>query len=110
MGVNDDIKTLNILTFSSADQIEESGIFPSPPKLLAKLSEISIDDLKDSLSQFIDSLEKVIEPLSENQQQFDVDTLTFNIAISGSGKISLIGEMAAGMNSGVSVTLKRKRG
>lgn len=50
----------------------------------------------------------VAEALPQSRADYEVNSLTFALSINGSGKISLIGELAAGVTSGITITLKKK--
>lgn len=99
--------TISVLT----NQIEEGNkprsMFPFPVKGLA-LNLIATNKFEASLSDCVKELYKVVEKLPESSENYSTDSLTFSLSINGAGKISLVGEVSAGITSGITITLKRK--
>lgn len=99
-------KKISILTFQTPTGPE--SMFPSPTKIIAKHSEVEYEKLKEGLSGLVKKLIDIVESLPRHREDYEVDNLTFALSISGSGKISLIGELSAGATSAITITLKKK--
>jgi len=104
----EDTDMISILT----TQVEQGGqgrtMFASLPKAMTRYSQITAEKLGESLSGFIKTLSKVIETLPEPGGNYGLDSLTFSLSMDGRGKIFLIGELSAGVTSGITITIKRR--
>lgn len=103
------VELISILTIQSQDVTEERAMFPSPTRILARSTEVAAETFRDSLSGFVKMLGTVVQGVPELCGGYRVDTLTFSLDVNGSGKISLVGELSAGITSGITVTLKKER-
>lgn len=100
-------KKISIMTYQT--EKEPESMFPSPSRMVAKYSDLEYGKLKKSLSDFVNMLADIVETLPEPHRDYEVDNLKFALSINGSGKISLIGELSAGVTSGITITFKKKR-
>lgn len=99
-------KYVSIITYEQQKQMDT--MFPSPGKFVAKSSQIAIEQLKGNVSEIVNNITELLEELPERSTNFQIDEMSFSLSINASGKISLIGELSAGMNSGITLTFKRK--
>jgi hypothetical protein len=99
--------TISIVTLEP----EEKGahtILPSIGKnVVQKISSIDSKRVSKELGRIITMLSKMVESLPESSSGYNVSTLSFSLSINSSGKISLIGEVGAGVTSGITVTLTK---
>lgn len=100
-------KKISILTYQA--EKEPESMFLSPTRMIAKYSDLGYEKLKESLSDFVNRLADIVETLPKSHGDYEVDNLTFSLSINGSGKISLIGELSAGVTSGITITFNKKR-
>lgn len=98
-------RTISVLT----GEMQSESLFPATTKMLVKSSQLAIESVKRSLADCVESLEDIVDNLSDVDNQYDVDTITFSLSIDSSGKISLIGELSAGLVSSITITLKKKK-
>ena len=82
-------------------------MFPSATKTVEKLREIAVDTLQTDLQNPVDTLRGILNALPEADGNYEVDSLSFNLALSGTGRISLIAEVGTGMTASMTVTMKR---
>ncbi len=102
-----DIERISILTSSVQGEGETFSMFPSTPQIVAKVRQVAIEKLEENLADFVTLLGKVVQTLPESCGGYSIDALTFSLSVDGSGKISLVGELAAGFTSGIIITLKK---
>lgn len=99
-------KKISIITYQSEKGSE--SMFPFPTGMISKYSELGYEKLKENLSDFVNMLGEIVEALPDSHGDYEVDNITFALSINGSGKISLIGELSAGVTSGITITFKKK--
>ena len=97
-----------VLTVTSQDEDAQRGMFPSPTRMAAKLSNVPTGVLEENLAGIVKRLGKIVDELPELPKGCRVDTVTFSLAVNAAGKLALIGELSAGMTSGITITLKRQ--
>ena len=106
--IPNDTRQLSILT-TSTDQVDEKhNMFPSPTKVLSQSCKVGIETFTHNLTEVVEMLGDVIEKLPQSTGQYSIDILTFALSVNGSGKISLIGEIGAGVTSGITIMLKKR--
>ena len=101
-------KMISVLYMENPDNCGKNSLFPSTLGSLLKSKDISAENVSKNLSQFLNSLRSVISDLPDSCGPYDIDELSFSLSIDGSGKISLIGEVSAGIVSGITITLRKK--
>lgn len=106
--------TISITTFEIENSSESNSMFHSPnlsifDKVGKKVSLISTDRLGEDLSDFVKVLGNIVEKLPDSCGNYSLDTLTFSLSVDSSGKISLIGELSAGLTSTISITLNKNK-
>ena len=104
--VDQKIATINLITYEQQKQTE--SMFPRQGAFLAKCSQVTCDQLKGNLAECVSALSELLEGLPETTGSFQVEQATFALNVNASGKISLIGELAAGVSSSVTLTFARK--
>lgn len=110
MSVSNAVRVVTTETqeLETAFSSEARTMFPSLAKIVARSTEIATEKLSENLAGFVETLSAVLETLPESCGPYDVDELTFSLSLDGAGKISLIGEVSAGVTSGITLTLRRK--
>jgi hypothetical protein len=113
----EETKTITILVTTGLEDNESKSksIFPSrKPKVdltteraMVVAADIAVETLGDSLADFVKDLERIVEKLPDTCGAYNLDSLTFSLSVNGSGKISLIGEVAAGVTAGIVISLKK---
>ena len=71
------------------------------------VSELPIEKVKSSLSQFVSDIESIFDGLEEKIEHYNLDEIELRIALSTSGSISLIGAVETGIEGGISLKFKR---
>jgi len=74
-----------------------------------EVTRVAVGELSEQLAEFINSLSLVVDGLPSECGAYDVEELTFSLSVNASGKISLVGELAAGVSSGITVKIRKKR-
>ena len=97
-------KTISVLT----TETEELGMFPSPGRVAVKSTDIAVEVLEESLSGTLGRLREIVEALPTGNGIYDIETVSFALAINASGKISLVGTVSAGVDAAITVTLRRQ--
>ena len=99
--------TISILTLE-AEERSDRAILPSVVRNIAwKITSIETRLVSKELGRFINMLGKMVESLPESSGGYDVSMLSFSLSINSSGKISLVGEVGAGVTSCITVTLRK---
>ena len=101
-------RTISILTAQGPGM--RKSMFDESRSLTARCTRITCDKLKESFEEFVQLLREVVQGVPRQCGGYDVDSLTFALALDASGKISLVGELAAGMSSGITITLRKGSG
>lgn len=104
--VDQKIATINLITYEQQEQTE--SMFPRQRTFLAKCSQVTYDQLKGNLAECVSALSELLDGIPEADGSFQVEQATFALNINASGKISLIGELAAGVSSSVTITFARR--
>ena len=102
-------KVIYISNICPVESTETHAMFPSPTKGITKVSQITAKKLSENLSDLINSLQETMNTIPESCGPYSLDELTFSLAIDSSGKISLIGELSAGMTTGIVIKLKKDK-
>jgi hypothetical protein len=63
--------------------------------------------LAQNFTEFLSSFEDVVRATPQTIAQYSVSEITLNLGISVAGEVGLIGKVGVGLETGVSVTLKR---
>ena len=100
---------ISVVSFSSEETDQSHSMFPLVNRLTAKYSQISIETINRSLEDFLEVLEKAARNIPSACGSYDIDSLSFSLSLDGNGKISLIGEISAGVASSITLTLKKRR-
>ena len=86
------------------------SMFPSPEGVARAAMRMGQDVLAENLSGFIKVFGEVLDTLpSSCGKLWEVDELTCSLSVNGSGKVSLIGEVGAAIQSSMTITFKRNR-
>lgn len=104
--LENNMREISILTFEHKEEAET--MFPSVKKMVAKHTKVAADKLKKNISNFVKTIDDIVETLPKCRGIYEVDTLTFALSLDGSGKISLIGEISAGFTAGITITFKKR--
>ena len=99
---------ISILTFPESKEVDERSMFPSAKRIYLKASTVAVETVADNLSRFVGLVGKIITSIPDPAENYEVDTLSFSINLDGSGKVSLVGEVSAGFNSGITLTFKKR--
>lgn len=84
-------------------------MFPSPEGVVRATIRMGQDVLADNLAGFIKVFGEVLDTLpSSCGKSFEVDELTCSLSVNGSGKVSLIGEVGAAIQSSMTIKFRRK--
>jgi hypothetical protein len=102
-------KQISVLTVQTEDESQTLSVFPSPSKMLAKSSQVAIDTLAENLTAFVNALGEIVDTVPESCGKYNVDNMSFSLSVDGEGRISLVGELAAGFSSGITVTLRKQK-
>lgn len=104
----EDQKEITIVSSNIQEGEEAFTIFPTSVKAaVAKSTKVAVQKFRENLSEFLQLLGETIEGLPGSCGGYQVDTLTFSLSVNAAGKISLIGELAAGCTSGITITLTK---
>jgi len=103
--MNSNNKTISIL--STQKMPESNSMFPSTEEIATKCYEVGYKKFKENFSAFAEMLSQTVNDLPEISGNYQVDSITFSLAVNGQGKISLIGEISAGVSSGLTLTIKK---
>jgi len=103
----DDERTIKV--FSSISGNSEHGMFPSRTKIPGALTDITVHTLRENLAAVVAALNDAVSAMPEPDTGLVIDQMSFSLGVDGSGRVSLLGisEVAAGMNSSISVTFKK---
>lgn len=104
-------ETISILTHvheeATGTDPSKRSMFPKPSANLLEYAEIPAEQLANNLEKFMNSLQTVVKKIPSTVGDYDVDEITFSLSINGSGKVSLVAELAAGFSSGIEVKIKK---
>jgi hypothetical protein len=104
--------TISILTQKSSE-IENGkkqilGLGGLSRTIEIESTSVKISEFKENIKDFTEKLTDIMDSIPNKSKTFEVDTIEFNLSVNGAGKISFIGEVSAGFQAGMSITLKRK--
>ena len=105
----ENLKEISIITSNIQEDEETFTMFPTPVKAVVKSTKLAVKKFRENLTEFLGLLSEAIEDLPDACGGYQVDSLTFSINVNAAGKISLVGELAAGCTSGITITLKKDR-
>lgn len=100
---------ISILTANFDEAGNVSQMFPSLSKAFS-IKEVSLEKFSENVAHFIRTLCDTLERIPEHGGDYDVDELTFSLGLDGSGRVFLIGELSAGINSAITIKIKKKKG
>lgn len=103
---NREKRTISIVTSQQEKDVET--MFPAPGALISTYSQVSYNELKKHLGDLVKTLSELVDVWPDTSGTFYVDQATFSLSINAAGKISLVGEVSAGLNSCITITLKRR--
>lgn len=98
--------TLPILV-NEIETTGQSSMFPSVKKTISKVSDIQVDIIQENIKEVIEKTIHLFDDLESNNSKLYIDTVALNISISNGGKVSIIGEANANLNSGITITFKK---
>ncbi|MPM10304.1 hypothetical protein SDC9_56632 [bioreactor metagenome] len=99
--------SITIITMS--DTTDTKGGLPIRPSF-PKQIEISSDELADRMLTFVSNFQRIYDVKPEATDGFYIDEIELSLVINASGGIELIGKATAGMEGGIKVKLKRRKG
>lgn len=105
---NDIEDSISILTYCEEDHGAGRGILPSPMKSAAKYTDVQTEILEENFKKVVRQLSKVVDSAPDASGKFYIDKFEFSLNIDASGKFSLIGELSAGVSTGITITLSRR--
>ena len=100
---------ISVVSFSVEETNQSHNMFPLLNRVKAKYSQVSIETLNRSMENFLKVLDKTVRNIPSTCGSYDIDSLSFALSLDSNGKISLIGEISAGMTSSITLTLKKRR-
>lgn len=87
---------------------EDSGDRGFFDKFRLSRREIPVEDLKQRLHQFLDTMKDVVQSMPEKFGEFGLDSVTLTVEITAKGQVSLLGTGGeVGGKGGLTFTLKR---
>jgi hypothetical protein len=105
MSENDSTESGGVIRILGSEDTDSRSIFD---RLRYRRAEISADEFKERLKNFLTSMEEVVRDLPETLGEFKLDQITLTAEISAKGQVSLLGtggEIAG--KGGLTFTLKR---
>jgi len=99
---------ISIVSYQTVRDAAQQTMFPITPQLLAKTSKVAMDTLRNNLADAVLMLSTVADKLPQPSGDYRIDVLTFALTIDGSGKVSLLGELSAGIAASITISLKRE--
>lgn len=82
-------------------------IFKNQNLTQAVQSEVNSDTLSKNLEAFLKNMKPILEATDDKLGKYSVKEIDLNIAISAEGGISLIGQLTAGIQAGITIKLSR---
>lgn len=106
-------RTISILTthideIVSLEKRKNEAVFPKLSGFVVRSSQLAIADLGEELSKTMKNLSAVLGKIDDAESKYYLDEIHLSLGIDASGKISLVGEVAAGVQTGVQIILKRR--
>jgi hypothetical protein len=91
--------SISVLAFQDAKKGAEKVLIPV---------EISIETLSNNLANFVKTLGTIVESFPETyKKNYALEEIDFSLSVDASGSIALIGEVSAGITTGITVTFKK---
>lgn len=103
-----DVKTAIPVLVNDVPSGEQTNMFPGPKKMVSQVSEIQLDILQENVQEVVKDTLSIFEGMSFDGFQYNIDSITIALNISNGGKVALVGEVNANINSGITIVLKRK--
>lgn len=84
------------------------NIFPTHKRMVGKVSEVQIGTLQANIAEVIDKTLTVFDNVCVDKHKYNIDSITISLNVSNGGKVSLVGEVSANVDSGLTVVLKKR--
>jgi len=104
----EDDATITISSVTTEGDGSSQAMFPSLHGLVHKSADVAANRLATSLSQFVATLGLIVQELPDSCGRYDVEELSFSASVDASGAFSLVGELSAGVTSGITIVLKKR--
>lgn len=99
-------KSLNVIQISTLEN--QRSFLPSSKAIVSKAAEVATEQITNNLSAVVQELGKVMDGMQDSVN-YEIDKVTYLLNIDCSGKVSLVGELSAGLSSGITITMKKKK-
>lgn len=107
--ISDKTNDICIIVNNKENSHESKSMFPSPRQIVGSTVRMSTDVIKQNLSCFIDTFNDILDSVPNScEKGYELDQLTCSLSIDGSGRIALIGELSSTVQSGITITFKKK--
>jgi len=98
----------NTIRILGREDNEDRGFFDRLQDFRYGQGEIAVEELKERLTGFLESMNGVVQYLPAKMGEFRLDTVTLTVEVSATGKVSLLGTGGElGGKGGLTFTLKR---
>jgi hypothetical protein len=98
--LDNELYSISVLAYG--DGKEETGKVPVPV-------DISTETLSKNLLNFVKASGKIVESFPETyKKNYAMEEIKFSLSVDHSGKVSLIGNVPAGITAGITVTFKKR--
>ena len=78
--------------------------------LMSRIGAASAQKVSRNLVQVVEALQRTMAAIPDTPAAFEIEHLTFSLTADAEGKIALVGELAAGMTAGMTITFRRRAG
>jgi hypothetical protein len=99
-------KQISIITSHSEG---ERAMFPSAKAVMMRAQQFSADMIKSNLAEAVGTLGDLFAALPGDCGGYTPEQVTVTLSIDASGKVPLVGEIAAGITSGISICFTRAK-
>lgn len=90
-------------------ELESRSALPPRTGGRPEVTHIDPERLAENLRNVIAAFESALETSPAIKRSLEIDTIELKLGISANGGIALIGKVEAGLNAGITVTLKRPK-
>ena len=103
-------KSSRITLLTTLDEVTDSrSAFPGPIRAMLKATELSQDDLSESLLRFLSTINAVLETAVDKDAKYVPDEIELNLVVNASGGVELVGKVNSGVQTSIKLVLRRNK-